>query len=87
MPLTLHPKCLLTELDDGTAVVLNLETKFYYELNETGVFIWKQLAAGATDADPITEQLCRHFEVTQEQARKDVEQVLSTLRDEQLVVG
>ena len=35
-----NPSLACTELDDG-AVLLNLDTKYYYNLNETGLRIWQ----------------------------------------------
>lgn len=85
---TPHTQALLTELDDGTGVVLHLDTKFYYTLNATGVFVWKQLAAGpAGGIDDIARGLAERFEVTEAQAGDDVRALLSELRVEGLVVG
>ena len=39
-----HPQVLFTEIDDGSGVLLHLDTKFYYTLNATGVVVWKALA-------------------------------------------
>jgi hypothetical protein len=40
-------KTVFTPLEDGTGVLLNLETLCYYNLNKTGVVAW-----GAIDAKP-----------------------------------
>lgn len=80
-----HPKCLLTVLDDGTGVILNLETKYYFTLNETGVALWQALEAGAGTAQAIAEELVRRFEVDGAQALADVREVLAELVAEKLV--
>ena len=54
----IHPSVLFTDLDDGTGVLLHLDSKYYYTLNQTGAVIWKALAAqeGAGEAE-LAEQL------------------------------
>ena len=70
--LELNPKCLLTELEDGTGVVLNLETKFYHTLNSTAVIMWKALERGAQAPRQLADQLVRAFQVDEELAVADV---------------
>ncbi len=84
-PLRPRDKCLLTVLDDGTGVILNLETKYYFTLNQTGVALWQALEAGAGTAREIAQALSRTFEVDEAQALKDVEDVLRELVAENLV--
>ncbi|MES1185310.1 MAG: PqqD family protein [Myxococcales bacterium] len=71
-PLELHPKCLLTELEDGTGVVLNLETKFYHTLNATAVTLWKALGRGVRSEAELAKELVGVFEVEEAQALTDV---------------
>jgi hypothetical protein len=80
-----HPKCLLTVLDDGTGVILNLETKYYFTLNTTGVALWQALENGAGTAREIAQALARTFEVDEAKALEDVEDVLRELVAEHLV--
>lgn len=70
--LELYPKCLLTELEDGTGVVLNLETKFYHTLNATAVTLWKALGQGARSHAELANTLVSEFQVEQAQALADV---------------
>jgi len=72
----LHPKCLLTELEDGTGVVLNLETKFYHTLNSTAVTLWKSIERGTVSNEELAQALVREFQVEQAQALTDVEVAL-----------
>ncbi|HVJ20594.1 MAG TPA: PqqD family protein [Polyangiaceae bacterium] len=80
-----HPKCLLTELDDGTGVVLNLDTKFYFTLNTTAVVLWKELARGARTRRELAESLVQEFEVESAQADTDVSQLVDELLAEGLL--
>jgi hypothetical protein len=84
---SVDPEVLLTELGDGTGVLLHLRTKFYYTLNETGVVLWKALADGATSIERLAEHLAEHFRVTADEARGDVRAMLDELRAEHLTVG
>ena len=68
----LHPQCLLTELDDGTGVVLNLETKFYHTLNATAVSLWKSLEQGAQTNAELASGLISQFQVDEAQALADI---------------
>jgi Coenzyme PQQ synthesis protein D (PqqD) len=80
-----NEKCLLTELADGTGVLLHLETKFYYTLNPTGVEVWKSLSGGAKTEREVAEKISQDFEVDVETAHSDVSGVLSMMLSEGLV--
>jgi hypothetical protein len=83
--LRVDPQVLLTELGDGTGVLLHLGTKFYYTLNETGVVVWKALVDGQASLDGLASQLAERFRVTTESARGDVSALLDELEAEHLV--
>lgn len=79
-------RALLTELGDGTGVLLDLDSKFYFTLNETAICVWKALVqSGALSHDQLTSELCRQYEVTEDTARTDLNAVLDTLTRERLV--
>ncbi len=80
-----NPRCLLTELQDETAVVLHLDTKFYYTLNPTGVFIWKQLTNEALSCEALATRLCAAYDVDLHNAIRDVEDMVATMLDEDLI--
>ncbi len=81
----LHPKCLLTELEDGTGVVLNLETKFYHTLNSTAVALWKALQQGLCTDQELARLLASEFEVDEARALSDVEVALREFEREGLL--
>jgi hypothetical protein len=79
-------RALLTELGDGTGVLLDLDSKFYFTLNETAIAVWKLLGAPeAQSRDELAARLTREFEVADEQARSDLDAVLDVLSRERLV--
>jgi Transglutaminase-like superfamily/Coenzyme PQQ synthesis protein D (PqqD) len=82
-----RPDVILTELQDGTGVLLHLGTKFYYALNATGVAAWKLIEAGeAAEPEDLARHLAERFAgVSAEDARRDVEVLLAELRAEDLL--
>jgi hypothetical protein len=82
-----HPQVLFTEIDDGSGVLLHLDTKFYFTLNSTGVVVWKALAAAKVEDDvaSIAKRLAEEFRVSPDIAERDVQAVLDQLRYDGLV--
>jgi hypothetical protein len=79
---------VLTELRDGTGVLLHLDTKFYFTLNRTGVLAWKLLGEeGARDAAELGDRLARSFPDADPAAvRADVAALVAELLREKLVL-
>ena len=69
---------LYTELQDGEAVLLDLDTHAYYGLNVTGARIWQLLTRGF-DLAHISEELQNQFDVTADQAQDHVSQFTNDL--------
>ncbi len=80
-----HPQALFTELDDGTGVLLHLETKFYFTLNPTAVLVWKALAEGASRG-AIADKLTAAFRVERDVALGDVAALLEEMLSGGLVL-
>ena len=77
-------EALVATLSDG-AVLLNLQTKRYYSLNETGTRIWEMVQQTA-DEDAIVAELLREYEVEEPMARAEVRRILDELIEAQLIV-
>jgi len=77
---------VFTNLDDGSGVLLHLQTKFYFSLNETGSFLWKLLESedGALKED-LVDELCNSFDVEPDRAEADVDDFLKDLSDQGLI--
>jgi len=77
---------VFTDLDDGSAVLLHLESKYYYSLNDTGSFLWKLMEQneGTTEEEMIKE-LCDTFDVDEDKAKEDVEDFIHNLSEEGLI--
>ncbi len=78
------PDVILTELGDGTGVLLHLGTKFYYTLNATGIAAWKALGGGASPSQ-IASAIAEKFRIDTETAARDVEPVLNEMLTEGLI--
>jgi hypothetical protein len=78
-------EALVATLSDG-AVLLNLQTKRYYSLNETGTRIWEMVQQTADEED-IVATLLREYEVEEPMARAEVRRILDELIEAQLIVS
>lgn len=72
-----------TELDDE-AVLLNIETKIYYTLNQPGVYVWRLIKNGHSPSE-IAQRVQEEFAVDRETAEKNVSDLIDELVREQLV--
>lgn len=77
------PDAVSVLLDDG-AVVLDMRSKRYYSLNETGACVWNALEDGASDVDAIV-RLVRRFDVSDTRAAAAYHRLLGTLRAARLL--
>ena len=80
-------EAVLTELKDGTGVLLHLGSRHYYTLNRTGVLLWKLLTQGAArDAAGLAQAIAAAFPGAEPAAvRGDVDALLAELAAERLV--
>ena len=79
-----NPEVVCTDVGDKEAVLLHLDTKKYYSLNQTGLRIWQMLSKGQTPAEVIG-QIEAEFDVTPEKARESVSDLLKELISEKLM--
>ncbi|MDQ7041762.1 MAG: PqqD family protein [Rhodothermus sp.] len=79
------PRVNFTRFDEGEGVLLHLETRSYYTLNATGVFIWEQLEAGRQTVEEVVEALVSSYEVGREVAERQVRAFLEALQQEGLI--
>jgi hypothetical protein len=77
-------EALVATLSDG-AVLLNLQTKRYFSLNETGTRIWEMVQQTA-DEETIVTTLLSEYEVDEPMARAEVRRILDELIEAQLIV-
>ncbi len=68
----------------GGGVVLHMDTKRYYSLNETGAEIWALMAAG-DDSTAIADRLTDLYDISIDDAQAAVDKVATELASEGLI--
>jgi hypothetical protein len=63
---------IFTDLDGVEGVLVDLNTRQYFQLNETASLIWRGLLRGAA-IDEIARELTQVYDVTLDHARASVE--------------
>ena len=71
----LNKQIVATIFDDGDGVLVDLETKRYYQLNETAMIVWDGVENGSTVAQ-IADEFTAKFDVDQSHAVSSVERIL-----------
>jgi hypothetical protein len=79
-----HPSLVFTRLDNSEAVLLHLDTKRYYTLNDTGARIWELLQHGRC-AQEIARALQDDYAITDEQVMPVLLAFVDELQQEGLV--
>jgi hypothetical protein len=70
---------------DDEAIVINVVTGRYYDLEGTGALAWTMLSAGASAAE-VGETMAAAFDVDAAAARRDVDALVDQLLAEELIV-
>ena len=79
-----NPSVVSTELDDG-AVLLNLDTKYYYNLNVTGFRIWQALE-DAWSPSLIAAEFANEYETDIERVNLSLARLIEELEKEGLII-
>ena len=78
------PENVVFQVLDGQAVVLNLDSGYYFGLNEVGTRFWQRL--GETGSlDTIVEGLLGEFEVERSVLEQDIAELINDLKTRKLV--
>ena len=75
---------VFTEFDAGEGILVDLNTKKYFQLNETGTIIWRGLEKNRT-LEEIVGEITAAYDVTPEHASESVRKLLDNLRAFKLV--
>jgi hypothetical protein len=73
-----------SQLEDGDGVLVDLNTRQYYQLNESAMLIWRGLESGYP-LSKIVEELVTTYAVSNDRAVVSAETVLRKLQDRKLV--
>jgi hypothetical protein len=75
---------VVTDFDGGEGILVDLNTKRYFQLNETAMIVWKGLEHGKT-VSQIVDEFTAHYEVEQQHATLSVERLVSNFQNYKLV--
>ena len=79
-----HEHVVFTEFDAGEGVLVDLNTKKYFQLNETALIVWRGLERDQAMGE-IVEEITAAYDVTPEHAAESVRKLLENLRAFKLV--
>jgi hypothetical protein len=82
--LKVHEEIAFREVD-GHLVVVHLQTGFYYSLNETATLIFRAIRQNK-DIPDILKELCEKYDLPEDTARRDLDECIESLVDEQVLV-
>lgn len=82
--LTAGEHVVVTDFDGGEGILVDLNTKKYYQLNETAMFVWKGLERGKTTGE-IAADLTSSYEVELDRATLSVQRIVDNFQTYKLV--
>lgn len=83
--LAVNEQVILTEFDDGAGVLVDVQRKRYYQLNETSLLVWRGLQEGLGTGE-IIQQITSRYEVNENEVATHVDELISNLQVRQLTV-
>ena len=75
---------VVTDFDGGEGILVDLNTKKYYQLNETAMVVWKGLEQGKTTNEIAADITCA-YEVELDQATASVQRIVDNFQTYKLV--
>jgi len=79
-----HDNVVFTDFDSCEGLLVDLNAKKYYQLNETATVIWKGLEQGL-EANQIVDQIVAAYEIAPAAALQNVEATLQKLQSYNLI--
>ncbi len=77
---------VFTDFDGTEGILVDLNTKKYYQLNETAMLIWKGLEKKMLRSQ-IVDQIVANYEITPEEAAQNVEKTLQDFATNKLIAS
>ena len=82
--LTTGKHVVVTDFDGGEGILVDLNTKRYYQLNETAMIVWRGLEQGKSVGE-IVADVTSAYEVETEKATSSVQRLLDSFQTYKLV--
>ena len=73
-----------TDFDGGEGIIVDLNTKKYYQLNETAMVVWKGLEKGKSMGE-IVADITSTYEVRNDQATSSVQRIVDNFQTYKLL--
>ena len=75
---------VVTDFDGGEGILVDLNTKRYYQLNETAMVVWKGLEKGKR-MNEIVADITSNYEVEPARAKLSVQRIVDNFQSYKLV--
>lgn len=75
---------VVTDFDGGEGILVDLNTKKYYQLNETAMVVWKGLEKGKS-MNEIVADITAAYEVLPDKATLSVQRIVDNFQTYKLV--
>lgn len=82
--LNISKQVVVTDFDNGEGILVDLNTKRYFQLNETAMLVWRGLEQGKSLSD-IVNDVTASYEVDTAHATNSVERLLDSFQAYKLV--
>jgi hypothetical protein len=70
---------VVTDFDRGEGILVDLNTRRYYQLNESAMIVWKGLEQGKT-VSQIVDDFTSTYEIEPDRAAVSVERLVNSLQ-------
>lgn len=77
---------VVTDFDGGEGILVDLNTKKYFQLNETAMLVWKGLEQGKSVGE-IADDIVARYEVALDNATLSVERILDNFQNYKLLAA
>ena len=84
MNLTPGKHVVVTDFDGGEGILVDLNTKKYFQLNETAMVVWKGLEQGKSVGE-IADDITGQYEIALANATRSVERIVDNFRTYKLL--
>ena len=75
---------VVTDFDGGEGILVDLNTKKYYQLNETAMVVWKGLEKGKS-MNEIVADITATYDVAPDKANVSVQRIVDNFQSYKLV--
>jgi hypothetical protein len=80
----IHDHVICTEFNNGEGVLVDLDTKRYYQLNETATIVWMAVERGRS-VEQIATELALIYDVSSDHASASVNRIVGEFRTQKLL--